>query len=34
MALEELRALHLDLIAARRKLTLLHWVELQIPPPQ
>jgi hypothetical protein len=31
---EELRVLHLDLFAARRKLTVVNWVELQSSPPQ
>jgi hypothetical protein len=33
MVQEELRVLHLHLKAARRQ-TLLHWAELQSPPPQ
>uniref|UniRef100_A0A8C6N316 V-SNARE coiled-coil homology domain-containing protein n=1 Tax=Mus spicilegus TaxID=10103 RepID=A0A8C6N316_MUSSI len=34
MVQEETRVLHLDLTAARSRLTLLHWAELQSQPPQ
>ena len=32
MVWEELRVLYLHLKAARKRLTLLYWVELQSPP--